>query len=62
MQQIMINAAGSNCHVISYYLNSSCTYPAMKYQELEWKQIIYQDQYKRSLDFNHFNRKIEKIC
>ena len=60
-QQNITNDVGSNCHVISYYLNSSYTYPRVNYQELEWQQIIYLDQYNRSLDFNHFIRKVRKI-
>ena len=35
-QQIMINAAGSNYHAISYYLISYYTYPRVNYRELEW--------------------------
>ena len=57
----MSNVARSNCHVISYYLNSSYTYSRVNYQELEWLQIIHQDQYEKNLDFNNFIRKIEKI-
>ena len=60
-QQNMINSAGSGLHVICYYLNSSYTYSRVNYQELEWLQIIYQDQYEKNLDFNNFIRKIEKI-
>ena len=56
----MTNAAGSNCHVISYYLNSSFAYPRVNYQELEWEQTIYQDQYERSLDLTILSEKLTK--
>ena len=60
-QQNMINVVGSNYQAVSYHLDSSYTHLTVTCQEVERQKIIYQDQYERSLDLNHFIQKIENF-
>ena len=57
----MINVVGSNYQAVSYHLDSSYTHLTVTCQEVERQKIIYQDQYERSLDLNHFIQKIENF-